>query len=204
MQKYALAFLSGAAVIFQSLLPLAAPADQVTWLRWRLGGLACGALALVFLLLQLRSQYQEETKARLDQEKREKERDKVLQQISAHLPRRRGGYDSAMESAPAPLSTRMKALTEKLLTFLGDVSPSLEETKGRVRPWADAVASGYYQKFEPDLKKLLAEAKNSGVDSGITEADITPSHPQDASGIRGIADRLLATAVVLDSSGTGG
>ncbi|MGA3318302.1 MAG: hypothetical protein ABSC64_17920 [Candidatus Korobacteraceae bacterium] len=88
-------------------------------------------------------------------------------------------------------------MAAQLLKFLAEVRPSLEV--GGVRPWADAIASGYQQKFKAELQNVIGEMKKRGISTGMTDADIDPPQGQDADGIRGIADKLVTAAVSLDS-----
>lgn len=223
MPKYTFAWLSGSAVILQSLLPLIAPAEQGTWLRWRIGGLTFGALALIGLTLQLCLQNREEKKLKLEQEerrliqeRREQGRDKLMQELLDRIPKRQMTHDSATAPPPKPsLSARMKQTARQLFDFLdergirpsvaefADKSLSLEERLGHVvrvvGPWVEAVAFGYEHRFKADLQSMLAEMRERGINSGITDADLEPPHGQDADGIRDIADRLLMTAVRLDT-----
>ena len=80
MPKYSFAFASGALVIVLALAPFIAPPEQITWLRWRIGGIACGTLALVALGVQLYLQLLPElqgVKAHISQDDIEPKRDQL-------------------------------------------------------------------------------------------------------------------------------
>jgi len=189
MPKYTFALLSGELVILLSLLPFIAPPEQVTWLRWRVGGIACGSVALIALAIQLYLQYREEKKMKAEQEKREKERDKTLEEILRRLPKHRRTRDSAFGTGVIGLILQEQpSLAERIASLAVDLYTFIRQ---------DAAQSGYDSKLKPRLLELLPELTKSGIAASVSETELESTAEQFVPKLRHLADNLTAIAVRL-------
>jgi hypothetical protein len=183
--KYTFAFLNGGLVVLLALLSSIAPPDQVTWLRWRVGGIICGILALIALAIQFYLQYRGEQKMKAEQEKRERERDKKIDELLRRIPKRRLTQDAAYTP---PLTPPRETLADRVERLAHEYYACLQEGITR---------STYESRLKPKLLELLPELKKSPFRVNISEVNIEPT--QLYAGMRETADTLALTAAKMEN-----
>ena len=187
--KYAYTFAAGVLVIIQGLLTFVVPAEQIAWMRWRVGAIVVAVLAIIALAMQLRKQAQEEKRANEEQEKRERERDKKMDELLRRIPKSRRTQDAAWNAQRyiAPQET----LAERVERLAHEYYDCLQEGITR---------STYESRLKPKLLELLPELNKSPFKAKISEADIEPK--QLYAGMRETADKLALTAAKMENPKT--
>lgn len=191
MRKYLAAFVSAMAVIALTLMPILVPAEHIYWLRWRIGAIVCGLIAMIALSIQLYIQYQEEKKMRAEDERRNQERDKKIDKVLQRLGRGRGRtLDSAAGTSGGfgavaamfqkePLEERVANLAHEYYAYLQ----------------AGITLDTYDSRLKPKLLELLPELRTAPIKTNITESDVNPKRDQLTAQVRETADKLTWSAV---------
>jgi hypothetical protein len=184
MPKYLAAFASAVAVTALTLLPILVPPEHISWLRWRIGAIVCGLVAMVALGIQLYMQYQEEKKMRAEDERRNQERDKKIDEVLRRLPKRRRTLDSA--SGTSGFMLQQETLAERVATVAHEYYASLQD---------GITLDTYNSRLKPRLLELLSDLQKAPIKTHITESDINLKRDQLTAQLRQTADKLALSAV---------
>jgi hypothetical protein len=184
MPKYMAAFVSAVAVTALTVLPILVPPEHISWLRWRIGAIACGLIATVALGMQLYMQYQEEKKMREEDERRNRERDKKIDEVLRRLPKQRRTLDSA--SGTLGFMLQQETLAERLAAVAHDCYASLQD---------GITLDAYNSRLKPRLLGLLPELQKAPIKTHITETDINLKRDQLTAQLRQTADKLALSAI---------
>jgi hypothetical protein len=183
--KYTYTFAAGVLVIIQGLLTFVVPAEQIAWMRWRVGAIVVAVLAVIALAMQLRKQAQDEKRANEEQEKRERERDKKMDELLRRVPKQRRTQDAAYNQfRPAPPET----LAERVERLAHEYYVCLQEGITR---------NTYESRLKPKLLELLPELTKAPFRVNISKADIESEHLY--AGMRETADTLALTAAKMEN-----
>jgi hypothetical protein len=182
--KYTYTFAAGVLVIIQGLLTFVVPAEQIAWIRWRVGAVVIAVLAIIALAMQLRRQAQEEKRANEEQEKRERKRDKKIDELLRRVPKSKRTQDAAY----APSVTPNETLAERVERLAHEYYDCLQEGITR---------STYESRLRPKLLELLPELRKSPFEVNISDADIEPK--QLYAGMRETADTLALAAAKMEN-----
>ena len=185
MPKYTFAFVSGALVIVLSLSSFVVPPEQASWLRWRLGAIIVGILALVALGVQLYLQYREEKNMRAEDEKRNQERDKKIDEILRRMPKRGRTVDAAPGTGMG-LLLQQETLTDRVGNLAHEYYACLQ--KG-------VPLSVYESRLKPKLLELLPELQKATIKANISQDDIEPTKDRFTIAMRRTADKLAMAAI---------
>jgi len=178
--KYTYTFAAGVLVILQGVLTFVIPAEQVAWMRWRVGAIVIAVLAVIALAMQLRKQAQEEKRANAEREKQERKRDKKIDELLRRIPKRRLTQDSALTFTPH------ETLPDRVERLAHEYYDGLQEGISR---------STYESRLKPKLIELLPELSPFKVN--IPEIDIEAKQLYAA--MRETADTLALTAVKMEN-----
>ncbi|HXC44740.1 MAG TPA: hypothetical protein VNY51_14620 [Candidatus Dormibacteraeota bacterium] len=188
MAKYWAAFVSAVAVTALTILPILVPPEQITWLRWRVGAVSGGLIAIVAIGIQFYMQYREEKRMRAEDEKRNRQRDKKIDELLRRVPKRRLTQDAAFGSGFSSIDMRKETLAERVEQLAHEYYDCLQEGITR---------STYESRLKPKLLELLPELEKSQFKVNISKADIEAK--QLYVGMRETADTLALTAVKMEN-----
>jgi len=170
-----------------TILPFLVPPEQVPWLRWRIGSIVGGLIAIIAFGIQMYMQYQEEKKMRAEDEKRNRSRDKKIDELLRRSRKSRLTQDAAYD----PTRIRKETLTERVEQLAHEYYECLQEGITRAI---------YESRLKPKLLALLPELDKSPFRVNISEADIEAK--QLYAGMRETADSLALAAAKMENPKT--
>ena len=139
---------------------------------------------MVALGIQLYMQYQEEKKMRAEDERRNQERDKKIDEVLRRLPKRRRTLDSA--SGTSGFMLQQETLAERVATVAHEYYASLQD---------GITLDTYNSRLKPRLLELLSDLQKAPIKTHITESDINLNRDQLTAQLRQTADKLALSAV---------
>jgi hypothetical protein len=170
-----------------TILPFLVPTEQVSWLRWRIGSIVGGLIAITAFGIQMYMQYQEEKKMRAEDEKRNRSRDKKIDELLRRGRKSRLTQDAAYD----PTRIRKETLTERVEQLAHEYYECLQE---------DITRTTYESRLKPKLLELLPELEKSPFKVSISKADIEAK--QLYAGMRETADSLALAAAKMENPKT--
>jgi hypothetical protein len=186
--KYAYTFAAGVLVIIQGLLAFVVPAEQIAWMRWRVGAVIIAVLAVIALAMQLRKQAQKEKRAKEEQEKRERKRDRKIEELLQRYPKRGRAQDAAYDPQRVPVAPK-ETLAERTKQLAHEYYACLQE---------GAQVSVYESRLKPQLLSILPELQKSPIKVPITQSDIEPEKADLVAAMRDTADTLALAAIKME------
>ncbi len=211
MPKHVFAFLAGAGVLADTVLPIIAPAGQLGWLRWRIPIVACALIALVALAIQLFLQGKEDRENRRQQDAR----DKRFEEFAKLLTEKNTSPTQPTNAPSAALALRDKVLQlgQDLFAFLREAGPKPEVPIDHLRstaanleriwnvrgPYVERIHHGYLGRFKDRTVKLFHELAEYGIsDPEIESWEIDPPQAVRAQTVRKVAEHLFLIAARMD------
>jgi len=201
------AFITGVGIIADAILPLIAPPEHLSWLRWRIPIIVAGVAAIVALGVQLYLQNRQENEDR----KQRLDADKTIEALSQDIGKLTGflGSREQLNKVDDGLHGKVLSLAQDLFAFLREKGPKPNPRLSKWQPWdemyhtivdargpyVEAIHYGYLARFKERALSLFYELQEHGIkDLGIEEWEVNPPQVASERTIRKVAERLFMIA----------